>query len=78
MVAGSWLWVQGFAADPVYVKGEVFTYFGRNQNLKDLKGDPSIASVKAAFAPDFACHCRPQTLQGYHAHKKHPPRRTLQ
>ena len=25
------------AADPVYVKGEVFAHVGRNQNLKDLK-----------------------------------------
>ena len=30
---------QGFAADPVYVKGEVFAYVGLPQNLKDLK-DP--------------------------------------
>ena len=29
---------QGFAADPVYVKGEVFAYVGLPQNLKDLKG----------------------------------------
>ena len=29
---------QGFAADPVYVKGEVFDYVGLPQNLKDLKG----------------------------------------
>ena len=28
---------QGFAADPVYVKGEVFAYVGLSQNLKDLK-----------------------------------------
>ena len=28
---------QGFAADPVYVKGEVFAYVGLPQNLKDLK-----------------------------------------
>ena len=27
---------QGFAADPVYVKGEVFAYVGLPQNLKDL------------------------------------------
>ena len=29
--------MQGFAADPVYVKGEVFAYVGLRQNLKDLK-----------------------------------------
>jgi len=28
---------QSFAADPVYGRGEVFAYVGRNQNLKDLK-----------------------------------------
>ena len=31
--------MQGFAADPVYVKGEVFAYVGLPQNLKDLKRD---------------------------------------
>jgi hypothetical protein len=30
--------MQGFAADPVYVKGEVFAYVGLLQNLKDPKG----------------------------------------
>ena len=29
--------MQGFAADPVYVKGEVFAYVGLPHNLKDLK-----------------------------------------
>ena len=29
--------MQGSAADPVYVKGEVFAYVGRIHNLKDLK-----------------------------------------
>ena len=29
--------MQGFAADPVYVKGEVFAYGGLPQNLEDLK-----------------------------------------
>ena len=29
--------MQGFAADPVYAKGEVFAYVGLPQNLKDLK-----------------------------------------
>ena len=28
---------QGLAADPAYVKGEVFAYVGVPQNLKDLK-----------------------------------------
>ena len=28
--------MQGFAADPVYVKGEGFAYVGLSQNLKDL------------------------------------------
>ena len=28
---------QGFAADPLNVKGEVFAYVGLSQNLKDLK-----------------------------------------
>ena len=28
---------QGFAADPIYVKGEVFAYVGLPHNLKDLK-----------------------------------------
>jgi len=30
--------MQGFAAGPVNVKGEVFAYVGLPQNLKDLKG----------------------------------------
>ena len=29
--------MQGCAADPVYVKGEVFAYVGLPQNLKDLQ-----------------------------------------
>jgi hypothetical protein len=29
--------MQGFAADPVYAKGEVFAYVGLPQNLKDRK-----------------------------------------
>ena len=29
--------MQGFAADPVYMKGEVFAYVGLPHNLKDLK-----------------------------------------
>ena len=35
--------MQGFAADPVYAKGEVFAYIGLPQNLKDLK-DPKRSS----------------------------------
>jgi hypothetical protein len=31
--------MQGFAADPVYVNGEVFAYVGLPQNLKDLKAE---------------------------------------
>jgi len=31
---------QGFAADPDYWKGEVFTYVGLPQNLKELKDPP--------------------------------------
>ena len=27
--------MQGFAADPVYAKGDVFAYIGLPQNLKD-------------------------------------------
>jgi hypothetical protein len=30
--------IQGCAADPVYVEGEVFAYVGLPQNLKDLNG----------------------------------------
>ena len=36
---------RGFTADPDYWKGEVFVYVGRNQNLKDLKGE------LASFSP---------------------------
>ena len=41
---------QGFAADPVYVKGEVFAYVGLPQNLKDLKlgGTESKGPKKSA------------------------------
>jgi len=35
---------QGFAADPVYVKGEVLAYVGLPQNLKDLKDEPHRSS----------------------------------
>ena len=35
---------QGFAADPVYAKGEVFAYVGLPQNLKDLKARGILGS----------------------------------
>ena len=35
--------MQGFAVDPVYVKGEVFAYVGLPQNLKDLMTAHQIA-----------------------------------
>ena len=39
--------MQGFTADPVYAKGEVFAYGGLPQNLKDLKdqGAPIPLSI---------------------------------
>ena len=40
--------MQGFAADPVYAKGEVFAYVGLPQNLKDLK-DGSAMSGSASM-----------------------------
>ena len=42
---------QGFAADPDYVKGEVFAYVGRNQNLKELKDH-----VMGFRVSESACH----------------------
>jgi len=39
--------MQSFAADPVYVKGEVFAYVGRPRNLKDLK-DPGACHGNVA------------------------------
>ena len=57
---------QGFAADPVYVKGEVFAYVGLPQNLKDLKG--WVLAGEGGGSGD--------ALQGHLAHKKQqPPRR---
>ena len=56
--------MQGFAADPVYVKGEVFAYAGRPQNLKDLKAqnDKDRASsfqgtreLSRKFASQYLC-----------------------
>jgi hypothetical protein len=39
---------QGFAADPVYVKGKVVAYGGLSQSLKDLKDlNPSAWDDKA-------------------------------
>ena len=43
---------QGFAADPVYAKGEVFAYVGLPQNLKDLK-----------FAMSMRCRLKFRQLQ---------------
>ena len=37
--------MQGFAADPVYAKGEVFAYVGLPQNLKDLKEGPMLLDI---------------------------------
>ena len=37
--------MQGCAADPVYMKGEVFAYVGRNQNLKERKQGFSAEQV---------------------------------
>ena len=47
--------MQGFAVDPVYVKGEVFAYVGLPQNLKDLKADPRDTLL------------RPERTQGFTA-----------
>ena len=37
---------QGFAADSVYVKGDVFAYVGLSQNLKDLKALGYVGRIK--------------------------------
>ena len=58
--------MQGFAADPVYVKGEVFACVGLPQNLKDLQD--ARGSVGRLVLK----------LEGYLAHKKTLPHRTLQ
>ena len=42
MSIGSIDFSTGFTADPVYWKGEVFVYVGRNQNLKDLKAEDPV------------------------------------
>ena len=34
--------MHGFAAEPVYAKGEVFAYVGLPPNLKDLKEGPML------------------------------------
>jgi hypothetical protein len=39
--------MQGFAADPVYVMGEVFAYVGLPQNLKDLKDLRAVKGVSS-------------------------------
>ena len=41
--------MQGFAADPVYVKGVVFAYVGLPQNLKDLKHQSTKAPPLRVF-----------------------------
>ena len=43
--------MQGFAADPVYVKGEVFAYVGRIHNLEDLKEGRSVCQCWAKSKP---------------------------
>jgi len=46
---------QGLAADPVYVKGEVFAYVGPPQNLKNLK----VVMLKAQQpTPQARCRVR--------------------
>ena len=45
--------MQGFAADPVYAKGEVFAYVGLPQNLKDLKCAERVLNVRCARV----CRC---------------------
>ena len=42
--------MQGFAADPVYAKGEVFAYVGLPQNLKDLKAADPVYVKGEVFA----------------------------
>ena len=46
---------QGFAADPVYVKGEVFAYVGLSQNLKDLKAH-GVLFARAAILSGTGVH----------------------
>jgi len=41
--------MQGFAADPVYAKGEVFAYVGLPQNLKDPP--PPLKDLKHPLSP---------------------------
>jgi len=49
--------MQGFAADPVYAKGEVFAYVGLPQNLKYLNdgcagaGDPASGAGGSPLPP---------------------------
>ena len=50
--------MQGFAADPVYAKGEVFAYVGLPRNLKDLKEEVVLlGAVQSHLA-----HSSPRTL----------------
>ena len=59
---------QGFAADPVYVKGEVFAYVGLPQNLKDLKDDGrhTPPSRRMALEPVSLCRYRAPPVWGFH------------
>ena len=44
---------QGFAADPVYVKSEVFAYVGLSQNLKDLKDLKATSPCPPEFSGGY-------------------------
>ena len=39
---------QGFAADPIYMKGEVFAYVGLPQNPKDQRGEFRRKAIRPA------------------------------
>ena len=41
---------QGFTADPVYAKGEVFAYVGLPQNLKDLSSITAPKSIQGEIS----------------------------
>ena len=73
---------QGFAADPDNWKGEVFAYVGLPQNLKDLPDDPVIDRCdnprEALFLDELWSWTKINAVQGYLAHKKPPPPKTLQ
>jgi len=70
--------MQGFAANPVYVKGEVFAYVGLPQNPKDLKDLKDPEPHTPGFITDlFYGSARPQRLDdapGYpHQNLSTPP-----